>query len=1488
MVFFTLRSPRVQEYLISTVVNIASDELDTEVKLGGVNLNIFLDIVLEDVQIYDQKGEVMLNSGKIVIDIGSISFGYKRISVRKIIFDKTYLNIKRYEDEENFNYYFIQEKLLSDPPETPPSFDWAIAIKAFEFRESGFLFDDRTELVKIPAVNSSKLIIVDFNLLFSDIVFDNDTVDLSLDKFSFSEDNGFELTNITGLVRYSPVEMSVQDFNFSTPKSEINLNAALNYDSIKDFEDFINKVNLSVEIKESKIDIRDVAFFYHPLKGINDIATIEGVLSGRVASLRARNLVFKFGENTAFNGKVNMSGLPNFYETFLNISVKQFESNIADFKKYYIPIAKKYPQLQVPDNFDNIGNVAFTGSFTGFINDFVSYGKLETDIGDVSTDLVIKALDSDKKISYNGALDAKNLNLGKLFHEEESLGLLTFSSNVKGSGTVINNINVEMDGIINSLGVLGYNYKNIELLGNLNNRSFNGSILIDDENLDLGFNGMVEFQDTIQHFDFNLDIDKANLTKLNIYQRDSLSQSVVSTKINMNFSFIDMEWGEGDAYITNTVYDEIFVDTLQNNHISINTLSVTSENLAEKNKKISLQSDLIDAFIEGEFSFPELGTAFNNYFHNYLPALFKEEIVDEENKDKEVQNFDFFLELGNTAEILDVFFPKLYLAPGTYLEGEFNNKSNVLNLTGSASSIEFFGNELRDWKVNSANQNGDFEFLLSGERLFLTDSIWIDNFDVLGNISADTLNYDFNWDNEKNKNASLGDIQGIVAFKEIDKFDIKLHPSQFIVNDSLWQFSRDNFIRIDSSDIQIKDFVVYKGDEYISIDGSISQKLDRKLDVNFNKFNLDNFDVLYEGKKIDFEGLISGNIALKDFYGKMGVAANVEVKDFGFNHDQLGDMLLSSKWDAEKNGFFVNCEIVYHGNVGSNKPAIITGYFYPEAEHDNFDLDIALLNLRMSMFGRYLEGFASNVRGLATGNLRLEGPLAKPEIIGDVKLLRTRMRVDYLNVPYSLADTLKVRPNSFEFDNIVIYDSLGNQGLATGKIMHNAFKDFSLDISIRPEKMILLNKTNSDGEMFYGSAFASGIANISGPANDIMFNISAKTNRGTKLFLPVDYQGEITENQFITFVKKDTVQTQEEESVYKPTPGLTLNFDLEVTPDAEVQIIFDSQIGDIIRGRGTGDINMEINSQGEFLMFGEFVIQEGEYLFTLENLINKRFKIQEGGNIRWAGDPFDANIDLNALYRVRTSLYDLMMEVDSSDVYRRRVPVDVVLDIGQTLFNPEIKFDINLPASDETTKEAVERLITTEQEMNRQVFSLLVLNRFLPTATMQYNTALGLGVGTTSSELLSNQLSNWLSQISSEVDIGFNYRPGDEISDQEFEMALSTQLFDDRVIIDGNLGVAGEKHASSQRTSNVIGDVNVEVKVTPEGKFRVKAFNRSNTADVLNQNADYTQGIGVFYRKEFDSLKELFKKSRENKPDTNSLELPADSLDLNTPEKKTE
>jgi hypothetical protein len=460
------------------------------------------------------------------------------------------------------------------------------------------------------------------------------------------------------------------------------------------------------------------------------------------------------------------------------------------------------------------------------------------------------------------------------------------------------------------------------------------------------------------------------------------------------------------------------------------------------------------------------------------------------------------------------------------------------------------------------------------------------------------------------------------------------------------------------------------------------------------------------------------------------------------------------------------------------------------------------------------------------------------------------------------------------FDNVWFFDGTGrNKAIATGTIFHDWFKNFNFDVGLDASQFLAMNTTEKDNNLYYGKAFVSGLVNIGGYSNKMSIDLDVKTEKGTTISIPLSTSDEISENDFIEFVTNDTVKKVEEEI---DLSNIIMNFDLEATPDAEVRLVFDEQIGDVMKANGDGDLEFRINQQGDFNIYGDYKVKDGDYLFTLQNIINKRFDLEEGGTIKWNGDPYDAQLNLTAVYRLRARLYELLAGVEDSSaaaIYKKRTPVNLKLIMTKSMLNPDIAFDIDLPTADETTKNKVRSILYVSdqqeniQELNKQVFSLLVLNQFLTPTGHEGVGYTGNVAGTTSFELMSNQVSNWLSKISNDFDVGFNYRPGDDLSGQEVELALSTQIFNDRLILDGNFGVSDNKGVSteSQNANNIIGDFSMEYKITEDGKLRVKAFNVSNQSYIERTSSNYTQGVGLFYRKEFDKFGDLFKKGLKNK-----------------------
>ena len=480
------------------------------------------------------------------------------------------------------------------------------------------------------------------------------------------------------------------------------------------------------------------------------------------------------------------------------------------------------------------------------------------------------------------------------------------------------------------------------------------------------------------------------------------------------------------------------------------------------------------------------------------------------------------------------------------------------------------------------------------------------------------------------------------------------------------------------------------------------------------------------------------------------------------------------------------------------------------------------------------------------------------------------MKINYLQTKYKMNDSIRFDRKGIKFNNIRINDEKGNLVTLSGRVNHKNFKDFAADLTINTNDALVLNTKPKDNDLFYGTAYASGVTTIRSGTNLLSFDISAKTGKNTKFFMPLNTGLSVSEYSFVSFVnsklKKDEKNNTEENKL-KPPPaqtGFDLNFDLEVTPDAEVQLIFDSKVGDVMKGHGSGNLNITYNTKGEFKITGDYIVEDGDYLFTLGNILNKSFSVENGGKIMFNGDLNNAEIDMKAIYKLKASLYPILQDEN----YKDRIPVECQLNLSGNLLNPIVGFNIYLPTADEKTRTYVRNAISTEEELSRQFLYLLVMNSFFadPSAGVASSSSTPSGtsaMAVTTFEMLSNQLSNWLSQISNDFDIGVVYRPGSgnkDINPQEVEVALSTQILNDKVVINGNFDVP-LTGSSADNANQITGDFDAEVKLT--NKLNFKVFNRYNNP-YTGKGVDYTQGIGIFFKQDFDRFSDLFRKKEKS------------------------
>jgi hypothetical protein len=1446
--FFILKSSKVQTYLTQKITQEVSENLNAKFKVEAVHFKFFNRISLKKVYIEDQLKDTLLYSDEIICNIKEFSRKTKNINISKVNLINAKFYLHRTDSLSPINLKFITESLKKDSIPNNKA-KWNVKFQNIELQQSIFRLKLYHENKSDYGVNFSNLICYIEDLDIRNLQFNEGEASFYIKKLKFKEQSDFYVYNLKLNMSIGRNHMKFSNVKIRTPYSYINSDSlSFRFNNYQEFRQFAKNIKLDFTFQESNVSFTDIGYFAPIFKDISINTVLSGRVYSKLSTFKGKDVSFKIGEQTELITDFSLNGLPNHKQMFMYVDFKKLTTWAQDFELIN-KFLKNNKKIEIPENFNQLGIISYKGNFAGFYDDFVTYGKFTSDLGNVSTDLSLKP-DTSKTLAFNGNLKTTDFFVGQLVPENKYIGKISMDAQIKGSAGTDKTIRATTDGIIHNIDINNYNYQNIVIDGFLTEKTYNGILQISDPNIQLNFSGDIDFSKEIPIFNFYADVPLANLYGLNIDKEDTTSN--LRFNLNANFKGINIDNAVGEVNFTNTVLHKL------NDSIAFDTLRLVSEVQVDTHK-IELKSDYIDVFLSGTYKPTHLVQSLKNMYYNYLPALVRHA---EDTIELNFENsFELNIDLKKTDKLTYYFLPKVFISDNSKIEFNYNDQNKRFLLNAFSEHLRFKNHSFTNIDISTFSNDSIFTAHTTSDNLLLNNYFDLEKFKMTSLIQKNKVDFKFDWNNEDTV-VNKGKILASTTIRQKNPYDdpsieITILPSQVIVKDSLWYIGKSS-LKIDTTSFSFKDFTISHGDQILNANGRITENYDDTLFLAFKKLNLSNINILTKKNKLEFEGIINGEANFSNLYNNPLFYANIEIDNLVLNKENLGYTQIYSRWIDKDKAIQLEASTL----EDEKRTVNVSGNYYPEDKSVQFN--VILDKLGLHILNPYLKSFSSNVTGVGDGSVLVTGLLKKPKFNGFVYLHDAAMTIDYINTRYHFTTEAVVDNNILKFNNVDVFDSFNNNAKTNGNVKFGPNKEISVDFNIEANKIHSLNTTVADNEAFYGTAFTSGIVSIVGNRSNTFLDISAKTEKGSKISIPLTQTGSVDQMKFLTFVnEKEEKETVPDE--YGPDlSGFGLNFELEITPDVEAQLIFDSKIGDVIRGKGEGDLKMEIGADNDFKMYGDFTIEEGDYLFTLQNVINKKFKIERGGNITWNGEPYDANVDFKAAYNLKTTLNSLVIDTSyytNNDYYKKRIPVECQVFLTEKLMNPNIKFDINLPTADEEAKTLLKTAINTEEKLNKQFLSLLVLNSFMPeqTGSDSYlsdgSTTTGLGTVTTS-ELLSNQLSHWLSQISDEWDIGVNYRPGDEISKDQVEVALSTQLLNDRVSINGNVGYGGQ---TVDQASNIVGDFNVDVKLNKSGKIRLKAFNESNDK-LLYENAPYTQGVGVFYREEFNSFSELLKK----------------------------
>jgi hypothetical protein len=1420
LIIITLSLPAVQTYIAKKVTTKLNENFGTSINISRLGLNWKGEVDIREVYIEDHHSDTLiyvktlktnLLSVKNILE-GNLYFGFIELNKAKFY-------IKTYKGEKSDNVSIFANKFNSTASSSG---------NIFELRANNIKFSDSDVKITNENLEQSEI----FNL--SNINIDSEifsivgpNVKTDIKQLSLVSQRGFDIKNLTGNFSYSLTSIAIKQLKLTTDDSRINGDIIMNYKK-GELSDFVNKVNLNIHFNEAKISTNDLNTFYNEF-GVNQNIIIDGDLDGTLND-------FTFSNGQIKSGLIKVLGNFNFIDLLSNENDFVIYASNHTISTNYVSLKQLMPKLLgevLPKEISYLGSIKFNGSTTIAKTYLTTSSTLISSLGSAKINANIHHLNDEENAVYIGDVDFTNFDLGSLANTE-SLGTITSKLNIEGIGFTQKSLNAKVTGEINSFVFENYNYKNITLSGNFKHPLFDGELNIDDPNLKLTFNGLVDVSKKLNRFDFKTYIAYAELNKLNLIKRDSIS--IFAGKIDMNMIGNDLNNTYGSISFKETFYQN------ENDNFYFDDFLITSKEEGIK-RIIDINSpDIITGYIAGEFLIEDIPDLFINGVGSVYANFKPKKII-------ENQYIDFDFEIYN--KLIEIFIPKLQFGENTRIKGSVYSNESKIKFDFDSPEIIVFNNYLGKVKFKLDNFNPLYNAYISVDTL--DNGFYnLKDFNLINKTINDTLYISTNFSASKNK-----DYFNLSLYYTIDSDGnsvVGVKKSDIIHNEKTWFLNekddKNNKIVFDNSfkNIKFDSIVLNHNDELIEFTGATNDSTFKNLKVRFKDVNIGNLVPKVDSLKL--EGNINGNLSILQKRGVYFPSSNIIIDNINVNDIQMGDLVIDIVGNNKLTRYDINTSLT-NNNVKSLNSI---GYIEATSAQTKIQLNIELNEFNLGAVSPFGGSVITDIRGLMSGDGKVSGKLNSPDIFGDFILKNSGLRVPYLNIDFDLDDTTKlnITKGKLEISKTNITDTKYlTKGVLTGNATHKNFGNWKLDLNIDTDNLLVLNTRPDEDQSYYGTAFISGTTHIHGPINELIIDINATTEKNTVFKIPLSNTEAIGDNSFIKFLspKEKEAKLHGEAIITKDLKGLALNFELDINKNAEIEIVIDQNTKSALRGRGAGTLLIEINTLGKFNMWGDFIVYEGIYDFRYGKIIRKEIEVEKGGTITWDGLASNANLNLKAIYKTKANPSALL----DDPTINRKIPVEVFIDLTNNITQPDLLFDISFPDVSSTVRSELEYRLQTSEEREKQALFLLTTGSFIS------NTAGQSAVSGTVTDGVNAILAQILTDDDAIINITPYYDMGidtQEIETQdEFGVKFSTQI-SERIVVNGKVGIPVGKINDSR----VAGDVDVQWLVNEDGSLRINFFNRQAELQFIGEDQTFEQGTGISYQVDFDTIKALMNK----------------------------
>ena len=1441
---------KIAEVSVETVDTI-SKRKDFKLKLDKISLSK-IDIS------YDNK-DSKLDSG---IKLGNLDLTVNEIDLNKQLLDFNSFELKDLKGNLRLGAKDKQIKTPSLDSTAIKQSGWKVKLKEVAIQNIAFKFDDMQSKPTAKGIDYSHLDLDKFDLKAETIYYGNDTISGNIKSLAANEKRGLAIQSLKTNFFYGPKNASLENLYVKTPQTLLQNKIKITYPSLAALKKDLGNLVIDANLNQSKVGFKDILLFApdlqktNPFKGNpNAILYLNTRLSGKIKDLNIPLFEMSGIGTTRVSLSGKITGLPDAKKAYYDLDIKKLSSTSKDVYSF-VPAGTIPKNIQLPSQFN------LSGKFKGSVQNFKTNLALNSSFGNAKVDALFDQRVK-KREKYDATVYLLDFNLGKLI-KNDSIGKITLKAKVKGKGLDPKTAQAELDGIVQKAVFNKYTYRNLALKGSIENGSFAVKSGMKDPNLNFDLTANGSTKDKYPSVQLKLNLDIADLEKLNLHAGPMKLRGNIDADVkNSNPDFLN-----GKVFLSN-------IQILQDAEpIVLDSVRVIAFSDNSRNN-IKISSQFLKAEVDGKYKLTTLVAAIKKSLSKYIDLK-----NPKANGESDEQRLAFTLTVDNDP-ILFKLIPKLTGFEPIKITGKYNNVADSLEIKGTIPRITYGNNTIADGKINIEAKENALEYLVSVATIE-SGSIKVPFTSLSGKVENNNLTYALEVQDAKQKQQYY--IAGV--FKaENSKNILKIDAENFILNYDKWSIDPENAVEFGNKRLYVNKFYLDNAGNQLKIQSQGTQN-NAPLQVDFVNFKIETIMNMVKKDKLLMQGLINGNALVENVMTSPTFTSDLKIDDFAFRGEPVGDITIKVD-NKTSNTLAANVTVTGEGNDVN-----VNGNYRITDGNLDFDLDINKLTIK-SIQG-FTMGNITEGTGDLSGKFKITGNASAPKAGGELNFNNAAFRVTQLNSLFKI-DQEKITFNNdiITFDKFTLFDENDNELAVDGTIQSSDFKNYNFGLTITADDFRAIHSKAADNDLFYGDLFLDTKLNIKGTLDSPVIGGNIKINDQTKfsVVLPQSDPSIADREGIVEFVNEDNLylkQTVEMEKKLNQSQlkGMDVSVDITIDKEAELTLVIDKGNGDYLNLKGEAQLTGGIDPSGKTTLTGKYEFSEGAYEMNF-NMIRRKFDIQKGSYIIWNGEPTMATLNITAIYKVETAPIDLLgnqlaVSPTIRNTYKQKIPFETHLKMKGELLKPEISFDIVLPdgnydvSSDivSASQAKLEQLRQDPAELNKQVFALLLLNRFIgenPFASESGGTSAESLARQSVSKILSQQLNDLAGELIKGVQLEFDlestddYTSGTRENRTDLNVGVSKKLLNDRlkVTVGSSFGVEGQERANEEST-NIAGDVALDYQLTKDGRYMVRAY-RKNEYQVAVEGQVVETGVAFIITMSYNKFRELFHRSAAEK-----------------------